>query len=100
MAVEEGIVSYAARTYDNEHGDPVVVLVVTGTHDVSRIVQALTAGNCEQSGLGERIVKMLKRHNKGRLALALLKAHGGADFTDAEDAPLVEGIKRAQGIPT
>lgn len=29
------------RTYDNEHGDPVVVLVTTGTHDVSRLVQLL-----------------------------------------------------------
>lgn len=90
--------SYEARTYDDEHGDPVVVLVVKGVHDVSRIVQALTHGNCEQAGVGFRLVRMLKRHNRGRMALALLKAHGGADFTEPEDDVLVEGIKRAQGI--
>jgi hypothetical protein len=28
--------SYETRAYDNTHGDPVIVLVATGTHDVSR----------------------------------------------------------------
>lgn len=91
--------SYEVRTYDDDNGDPVVVMVVTGPHDVSRIVQAMTHGNCEQVDVGNRIVRMLRRHSKGRLALALLKAHGGADFTEPDDAPLVDGIKRAQGIP-
>ena len=91
--------SYEARTYDTDQGDPVVVLVVKGVHDVSRIVQALTHGNCEQADLGFRLVARLKRHPKGRMALALLKAHGGADFTDPDDEDLVAGIKRAQGIP-
>ena len=75
--------SYETRAYDNEHGDPVVVLVVTGTYDVSRFVH-LTAGGptvCELLMVGERIRKQVRRHNGGRAALALLKAHGGADFT-------------------
>lgn len=91
--------SYDVRTYDAENGDPVVVMVVKGTHDVSRIVQAMTHGNCEQVDVGNRIVRMLRRHSKGRMALALLKAHGGPDFTEPEDQALVEGIAARQGIP-
>lgn len=44
--------SYEYRTYDDDNGDPVVVLVASGTHDVSRVVQALTHGNCEQMSIG------------------------------------------------
>lgn len=91
--------SYDIRTYDTPEGDPVVVMVVKGTHDVSRIVQALTHGNCEQATEGFRLIARLKRHNRGRMALALLKAHGGDDFTDPDDDEMVERIKRAQGIP-
>lgn len=91
--------SYGIRSYDTPEGDPVVVMVVKGAHDVSRIVQALTHGNCEQAKEGFRLVARLKRHNKGRMALALLKAHGGEDFTDPDDDALVEGIRRRQGIP-
>lgn len=77
---------YESRAYDNQHGDPVVVLVTTGTHDVSRLVQLLNGRGAlvEQLMLGDKVVRQLKRHNAGRAALALLKAHGGADFTDEE----------------
>lgn len=79
--------SYESRAYDNEHGDPVVVLVVTGTHDVSRLVNLL-AGNrmalCEHMDLSGRILRQVRRHNGGRAALKLLAAHGGPDFTDRE----------------
>ena len=71
---------YESRAYDNEHGDPVVVLVVTGTHDVSRLVQLLKSGNCEQVDLGDQVLKQVRRHNGGRAALQLLAAHGGPDF--------------------
>lgn len=91
--------SYEFRTYDADNGDPVVVLVATGPHDVSRVVQALTHGNCEQMSIGMKIVRSLKRHNKGRFALALLKAHGGTDFTDPDDQALVLAIADRQGIP-
>lgn len=37
--------SCETRAYDNEHGDPVVVLVFTGTHDVSRLVDLLVPSN-------------------------------------------------------
>lgn len=77
--------SYESRAYDNAHGDPVVVLVVTGTHDVSRIVQCLNRGNCEQLDVGQQIIRQVRRRNAGRAALALLRAHGGPDFTDEVD---------------
>jgi hypothetical protein len=94
-------VAYETRTYDNEHGDPVVVLVTTGTHDVSRLVQ-LFSGHlalCEQLGVAERILRQVKRHNGGRAALALLKAHGGADFTD-EESPTTSAALGAWQLDT
>jgi hypothetical protein len=72
--------SYETRAYDNEHGDPVVVIVVTGTHDVSRIVHLLSRGLVEQVSLSERLLRQVKRHNGGRAALELLAAHGGPNF--------------------
>jgi hypothetical protein len=79
---------YESRAYDNEHGDPVVVLVTTGTHDVSRLVNLLAGSRmalCEHMGVSELIVRQVKRHNGGRAALKLLAAHGGHDFTDPAD---------------
>ncbi len=79
--------SYESRAYDNEHGDPVVVLVATGTHDVSRLVNLMAHAKpfptCEQVALGNRIAEQVRRHNGGRAALRLLRDHGGADFTEA-----------------
>jgi len=80
--------SYETRAYDNEHGDPVVVLVATGTHDVSRLVNLLAGSRmalCEHMGLSEQILRQVKRHNGGRAALKLLAAHGGPDFTEPSD---------------
>jgi hypothetical protein len=75
------------RAYDNEHGDPTVVMVVTGTHDVSRFV-SLMAGNrmavTEQGIVAARMLKQIRRHNGGRAALSLLKRHGGPDFSEPE----------------
>jgi hypothetical protein len=73
-------VSYDTRAYDNEHGDPVVVLVATGTHDVSRLVALLATGTCEQGSLSQRVLTQVRRRNGGRAALQLLAAHGGPDF--------------------
>lgn len=73
-----------SRAYDNDYGDPVVVLVVTGTHDVSRLVHVLTSGNCEQGDLGRKITRQVRRQSGGQAALELLKHHGGADFTEPE----------------
>lgn len=75
--------SYETRSYDDEHGDPVVVLVASGTHDVSRLVALLHRGNCEQLGIGDRMLRQVRRHNGGRAALKLLASHGGPDFTEA-----------------
>ena len=89
--------SYQTRSYDNEHGDPVVVLVATGTHDVSRLVNLLTGAtpNTEQLGLGHQIKRQVRRHNAGRAALALLRRHGGPDFTeDPSDPGAVELAER------
>lgn len=77
-----------SRAYDNEHGDPVVVLVVTGTHDVSRLVNLFMGGAnlCEHMAAADRILSQVKRHNGGSAALKLLKDHGGLDFTGEEPA--------------
>jgi hypothetical protein len=81
---------YESRAYDKP-GDafgpePVVVLVATGTHDVSRLVNLLSGGQpvIEQLELGKRIREQVKRHNGGQAALKLLRDHGGPDFTDDE----------------
>lgn len=80
--------SYESRAYDkpNDAGfppDPVVVLVVTGTHDVSRLVWLFNGGTpvIEQYELGKRINRQLSAHNAGTAALKLLAEHGGPDFT-------------------
>jgi hypothetical protein len=75
--------SYQTRAYDNEHGEPVAVLVVTGHHDVSRLISLLTGGPAvvEQLQTGRKLLSQIRRHNGGRGALALLARHGGADFT-------------------
>jgi hypothetical protein len=78
--------SYETRAYDNEHGDPVVVLVATGTHDVSRLVNLLNSGNCEQVSLAQTVLRQVRRHNGGRAALQLLAAHGGPDFLYDDEA--------------
>lgn len=72
--------SYETRAYDNEHGDPVVVLVATGTHDVSRLVHLLSRGLVEHVSLSQTLLRQVRRHNGGRAALQLLAAHGGPDF--------------------
>lgn len=75
--------SYESRAYDNGHGDPVVVLVVTGHHDVSRFVN-WTNGRfptVEIMQAGEKILRQVKSHNGGQAALRLLREHGGPDFT-------------------
>lgn len=74
---------YETRAYDNEHGEPVVVMVVTGTHDVSRLVHRMmgSVATVEQLEVGEKVLRQVRRHNGGLAALKLLKAHGGRDFT-------------------
>lgn len=91
---------YESRTYDDKNGEPVVVLVVTGQHDVSRFVHTMNGAPpvVEQIGTGLKIVRQLKRHNFGRAALTLLAAHGGTDFTDeqspTEPAALGEWLRK------
>lgn len=77
--------SYETRAYDTPgYGDPVVVVVAAGTHDVSRLVALLQRGNCEQVGLGAKVLQQVRRHNGGQAALRLLRDHGGPDFTTNE----------------
>lgn len=78
--------SVEMRAYDNEHGDPVVVLVTTGSYDVSRLVGLLASGRCEDHDMAERVRVAVRRHNGGRAALRLLADHGGPDFTEAAHA--------------
>lgn len=85
--------SVETRAYDKQHDDeeafgpePVVVMVVTGTHDVSRLVNMLARGNCEQVGYAAKLLRQLRRHNCGQAALRLLAQHGGPDFTEPPSA--------------
>jgi len=76
--------SYETRAFDNEYGNPVVVLVVTGTHDVSRLVNLLAGSRmalCEHMTVSQTLLRQVKRHNGGQAALKLLAAHGGPDLT-------------------
>ncbi|HET6290473.1 MAG TPA: hypothetical protein VFG15_27465 [Amycolatopsis sp.] len=78
---------YESRAYDkaNDDGfgpDPVVVLVVTGTHDVSRLLNLFNGGSvlCEQLTVGKQLARQVARHNAGRAAMKLLAEHGGPDL--------------------
>jgi hypothetical protein len=71
---------YMSRAYDDGDGQPVVVLVASGTHDVSRLVATIQRGTCEQANLAAKLIRQVNRHNGGRAALALLRAHGGPDL--------------------
>lgn len=84
------------RAFDNHHHEPVVVVVATGTHDVSRLVQLFSTGTCEQVDVGQRIARQLRRHNAGRYALKLLRDHGGKDFT--EEPPAWPPVMRAADV--
>jgi hypothetical protein len=84
--------SYETRAYDNEYGNPVVVLVTTGTHDVSRLVNLLAGSRmalCEHMTVSQTLLRQVKRHNGGRAALKLLAAHGGPDLTEPERPRIV-----------
>ena len=77
--------SYESRVYHkpSDFGpDPVVVLVVEGTHDVSRFVAAMRGSSptIEQLLAGGKLAGQLRRDQGGRAALDLLAAHGGPDF--------------------
>lgn len=91
--------SVEMRAYDNEHGDPVVVMVTTGTFDVSRLVGLLAQGRCEDHDMSKRIVQAVRRHSGGRAALKLLRDHGGADFTDLRVLALAEGADERRKQP-
>lgn len=83
---------YESHAYEqvNDDGfppDPVVVLVVTGTHDVSRLLNLLNGGSvlCEQLSVGEQLARQVARHNAGRAAMKLLARHGGPDLLERLD---------------
>ncbi|MEU4231052.1 hypothetical protein AB0F17_42745 [Nonomuraea sp. NPDC026600] len=83
---------YETRAYDNEAGDPVVVIVATGTHDVARLVNLLQGGSppSEQRDLADQITRQVRRRGGGRDALRLLAEHGGPDLlTAVGDSPLL-----------
>lgn len=82
--------SYESRAYDkpNDGGfppDPVVVLVVEGTHDVSRLIGLLHSGQplIEHMKVAKHILGQVRRGNAGRAALRLLAEHGGPDLLQA-----------------
>ena len=62
---------------------PTVVIVARGSHDCSRLIQAMRSGNSEQADLGVKIAASLNRSPLGRRVTTLLKRHGGEDLTGA-----------------
>jgi len=79
--------SYQTRAYDYDNGDgfgpdPVVVMVVKGAHDVSRLIHLFKRGLIEQGMVADQLVNQVNRHNGGRAALKLLAAHGGPDLLE------------------
>lgn len=81
--------SYQSAAYDKQNDDgfppdPVLVIVATGTHDVSRLIHLLNGGQpvIEQYKLGEQVRRQVNRHNAGRAALRLLHQHGGPDLLE------------------
>ena len=90
---------FDTRAYDDESGRPVVVLVATGSHSVSRLVAALRKGSTEQMMLAGRLLDQVKRHNGGREALRLLAAHGGPDLLAEETKPAWHTVRRYLANP-
>jgi hypothetical protein len=79
--------SYETRAYDLKQDDgfgpdPCVVLVVTGTHDVSRLMNLFSQGVIEQIQVAEQLKRQVNRRNGGRAALKLLADHGGPDLLE------------------
>lgn len=81
--------AYETRAFDriNDDGfgpDPIVVMVVTGTHDVARLINLMVGAQptCEQVSVGRQLVRQVRNHNGGTAALRLLKAHGGPDLLE------------------
>lgn len=70
------------RVHENEYDEPTVVIVVTGTHEVSRLVNLFRGmALVEHVSAGDKLVKQLRRTTGGKAALDLLKRHGGPDLT-------------------
>lgn len=78
--------SYSTRAYDDEHGQPVVIMVVEGHHDVSRFLHFMHRGfpTSGQMLVAAKLRRQVAAHNGGKRALLLLHAHGGPNLL-AED---------------
>lgn len=91
--------SYESRAYQKRYDadgfppEPFVVLVVEGTHDVSRLVNLFSGApiTIEQQQVGKRLVRQVREHDGGQSALRLLAAHGGPDFLK----PSLPGVNEA-----
>lgn len=75
------------KAYTAPSGDPVLVHVVAGAHDISRHVAVHAQGRCEDQGHVQTMTRALRRHGAGRAAMRLLARHGGPDWTLAEELP-------------
>jgi hypothetical protein len=93
-------VSTEVRVYDMEDGHPCVVMVTSGTHDVSRLANLLHSGRCEDQATATYIRRTLSRHRGGRAALALLKEHGGPDLLVGTSADAPVAVETPEPKPT
>jgi hypothetical protein len=75
-----------SRVGTNEQGDPFVVVVATGTHDISRLLGQFTQSTCEWGEAARRLRKQARGTANTRRAMRLLQEHGGPSFVYTEDA--------------
>lgn len=79
MSYEFGV--KAPLDADEWFDGPEILVLARGSHDCSRLVQALRHGNSEQYALGEQIARSLNRYPLGQRVTQLLRLHGGEDLT-------------------
>ena len=72
---------------DTSGPDIAVTVTAVGAHHASRLVNLFAGGVMvlEQMDAGQRLRTNLRRTKEGKEVLALLAAHGGADFTEESD---------------
>jgi len=64
----------------NEHGDPTMTIVVVGHHDVYRLADHMTRGQCEFADIGFRVMRRLRRRNPAGFAWLRRYMHGDGGF--------------------
>jgi len=65
----------------NEHGDPTLIIEAVGSHDVYRLAEHMTHGQCEFADIGFSVIRRLKRKwGKGRSNWMMRYMHGDGGY--------------------